>query len=304
MPVALKITNLSKVYKTGFIPKKVVALENISLEVDQGEIFGLLGPNGAGKTTTIKSILSLVRPNSGTIELLGDPVPSPKAMARIGFMAENPYVYEFLNGREYLLFNAQLHGLSGEKANRKTDELLDLFQLKDAANRPLRKYSKGMLQRIGLAQALVNDPDFLILDEPMSGLDPVGRKEVRDLLLSLKSKGRTLLFSSHILSDAEMICDRVAILVKGKIQMVGKVQSLMKQISAYEVTIQTKQNLNMNGIPYEIITQSESQYLLRVASIKELNALISEAENKHFEIESIVPLRQTLEDLYLKRIQE
>ena len=304
MPVALKITNLSKVYKTGFIPKKVIALENISLEVDQGEIFGLLGPNGAGKTTTIKSILSLVRPNSGTIELLGDPVPSPKAMARIGFMAENPYVYEFLNGREYLLFNAQLHGLSGEKANRKTDELLDLFQLKDAANRPLRKYSKGMLQRIGLAQALVNDPDFLILDEPMSGLDPVGRKEVRDLLLSLKSKGRTLLFSSHILSDAEMICDRVAILVKGKIQMVGKVQSLMKQISAYEVTIQTKQNLNMNGIPYEIITQSESQYLLRVASIKELNALISEAENKHFEIESIVPLRQTLEDLYLKRIQE
>jgi ABC-2 type transport system ATP-binding protein len=304
MAVALKISDLNKVYKTGFIPKKIVALEGVSLEVEQGEIFGLLGPNGAGKTTTIKSILSLVRPDSGRIELLGDPVPSPRAMGRIGFMSENPYVYEFLTGREYLIFNAKLHGMASAGAAKKADELLEFFQLQEAAKRPLRKYSKGMLQRIGLAQALVNDPDFLILDEPMSGLDPVGRKEVRDLLLSMKSKGRTLLFSSHILSDAEMICDRVAILVKGKIQMVGKVQSLMKEILAYEVTIHSKVDLEMNGIPHQMITRSDSQYLLRVPSIKELHSLISQSGTKQFEIESIVPLRQTLEDLYLKRIQE
>jgi len=304
MPVALKISDLTKVYKTGFIPKKIVALQQVSLEVEQGEIFGLLGPNGAGKTTALKCILSLVHPNSGSIELLGDPVPSPKAMARIGFLSENPYVYEFLSGREYLTFSGQLHGMSKEQARRKADELLHFFHLDDAAGRPLRKYSKGMLQRIGLAQALVNDPDFLILDEPMSGLDPVGRKEVRDLLLSLKNKGRTLLFSSHILSDAEMICDRVAILLKGRVQMIGKVQSLMKQVDGYEITINSKQDLQMDGIPHEVITKADSQYLLRVLSIKELHSIITESEKQNFEIESIVPQRQTLEDLYLKRIQE
>lgn len=304
MPVALKIQNLSKVYKTGFIPKKVVALDNVSLEVEQGEIFGLLGPNGAGKTTALKSILSLVHPNSGTIELLGDLVPSSNAMARIGFLAENPYVYDFLTGREYLIFAGRLHRLNNEKAQHKADELLAMFQLKEAANRQLRKYSKGMLQRIGLAQALVNDPDFLILDEPMSGLDPVGRKEVRDLLISLKNKGRTLLFSSHILSDAEMICDRVAILVKGKIQTIGKVQTLMKQIEGYEITILSKQSLQMNGIAHEIIAKTDSQYLLRVPSIKELHSVIGLAESQQYEIESIVPLRQTLEDIYLKQIRQ
>jgi len=302
--VALKIENLTKTYKTGFIPKKVVALQNVSLSVDQGEIFGLLGPNGAGKTTALKCILSLVRPDQGSIELLGDRVPSSKAMARIGFLSENPYVYDFLNGREYLIFAGKLYGMPEDRARKRAEELLDFFHLNDAANRPLRKYSKGMLQRIGLAQALVNDPDFLILDEPMSGLDPVGRKEVRDLLISLKQKGRTLLFSSHILSDAEMICDRVAILVKGKLQMVGKVQSLMKTIDAYEITIQSKHDLQMNGIPHQIITRTESNYLLRVPSVKELHAIIAQSESQAFEIESIVPLRQTLEDLYLQRIQE
>ena len=304
MPVALKISDLTKVYKTGFIPKKIVALQQVSLEVEQGEIFGLLGPNGAGKTTALKCILSLVHPNSGRIELLGDPVPSPKAMARIGFLSENPYVYEFLSGREYLAFSGQLHGMSNEKAGKKAEELLHFFHLEDAASRPLRKYSKGMLQRIGLAQALVNDPDFLILDEPMSGLDPVGRKEVRDLLIALKNKGSTLLFSSHILSDAEMICDRVAILVKGKVQMIGKVQTLMKQVNGYEITINSNKDLQMDGIPHQLITKADSQYLLRVPSVKELHAVITESEKQHFEIESIAPQRQTLEDLYLKRIQE
>jgi ABC-2 type transport system ATP-binding protein len=304
MAVALKISNLSKIYKTGFIPKKVVGLDNVSLDVEQGEIFGLLGPNGAGKTTTLKCILSLVKPTSGTIELLGDPVPAPKAMGRIGFLSENPYVYDFLSGREYLIFAAKLHGQTHSQAKNKADELLNFFHLEDAAKRPLRKYSKGMLQRIGLAQALVNDPDFLILDEPMSGLDPVGRKEVRDLLIDLKRKGRTLLFSSHILSDAEMICDRVAILVKGKLQMIGKVEPIMKQVDAYEVTIRSDKAIEINSIPHTLITHAESVYLFRVPSVKELHSMIALSETQKFEIESIVPLRQTLEELYLKRIQE
>ncbi len=171
MSAVLKINRLTKVFKTGFIPKQFVALDGISLEVEKGEIFGLLGPNGAGKTTTIKCILSLIHADSGSIELLGNPIPSNQAKARIGFLSENPYVYDFLSGKEYLTFSARLYGMDARTARKKADELLESFHMEGAAGLPLRKYSKGMLQRIGLAQALINDPDFLILDEPMSGLD-------------------------------------------------------------------------------------------------------------------------------------
>lgn len=299
----LKITELTKVFKSGFIPKRYVALDGVSLEVDSGEIFGLLGPNGAGKTTTIKCILSLVRPDSGRIELMGHPIPSYEAKSRIGFLSENPYVYDFLSGREYLVFSAKLYGMDARQARNKADELLNLFHMEKAADLALRKYSKGMLQRIGLAQALINDPDFLILDEPMSGLDPVGRKEVRDLMLSLKSKGRTLLFSSHILSDAEMICDRIAILVRGKVQTIGKLQALLKNIEAYEITMSNLKEYNFDSVPHQVIAQSDSQILLRVASISEIDSLIALSKKYQFQIESIVPLRQTLEEVYLKEIK-
>jgi ABC-2 type transport system ATP-binding protein len=303
MSAVLKISGLSKAFQTGFIPKKTVALDGVSLEVEPGEIFGLLGPNGAGKTTTIKCILSLIRPDSGTIELMGHPIPSYEAKSRIGFLSENPYVYDFLTGREYLILSAKLYGMTKKKAQEKADELLSQFHMNQSADVILRKYSKGMLQRIGLAQSLINDPDFLILDEPMSGLDPVGRKEVRDLMLSLKSKGRTLLFSSHILSDAEMICDRVAILVRGKVQTIGKLQSLLKKIEAYEITVSNLKDFNFDGIPHKVIAQSDSQLLLRVASIAEIDSIIALSKKHQFQIESIVPLRQTLEEVYLKEIQ-
>jgi ABC-2 type transport system ATP-binding protein len=304
MSFVLRIANLSKSFKTGFIPKKVVALDGVALDVEKGEIFGLLGPNGAGKTTTIKCILNLIHPDAGTIELMGEPVHSEKTRSRIGFLTENPYIYDFLSGREYLIFSGRLHGLNTRAAQKKADELLSFFGLQDAANRQLRKYSKGMLQRIGLAQALVNDPDFLILDEPMSGLDPVGRKEVRDLLYSLKNQGRTLLFSSHILSDAELICDRVAILVKGKLQMVGKLQQLMKKIEWYEVTIVNGKKLALDGIPHQIIAQSDSQVLLKVPSVQEIDAILRLSKSNGFQIDSIVPQRQTLEDLFLRQINQ
>ncbi len=279
-PAALRIQGLSKVFKVGFIPKKVVALDNVTLEVEQGEIFGLLGPNGAGKTTTIKCILNLVYPDSGTIELLGDPMASPRAKARIGFLSESPYVYDFLTGREYLIFSGKLHGYDSDTCRRKANELLEIFHLQDAAGRQLRKYSKGMLQRIGLAQALINDPDFLILDEPMSGLDPLGRKEVR-----------------------ELICDRVAVLVNGKMQMIGRLQDHMKQIAAYEVTLVQAAGVALDGIPHEVIARSDSRFLVRVPSIQEVDAILTLSRSQRFVIESIVPQRQTLEELYLKQIQ-
>lgn len=303
MSSALTVTELSKVFKVGFLPKRIQVLDGISFEVEKGEIFGLLGPNGAGKTTTIKCILSLIHPDSGSIELLGDPIPSHRAKSKIGFLAENPYVYDFLTGREYLIFSGSLHGYDSAIGKKKAGELLAFFHLEHAADRPLRNYSKGMLQRIGLAQALINDPEFLILDEPMSGLDPEGRKEVRDLLINLKNKGCTLLFSSHILSDAEMICDRVAILVNGRIQTSGKLETLLKKIHGYEITVNNLRNCTLDGIPHEVITSSNLQSLLRVPSIQEIDAIIALSKTHHFQIESIVPLRETLEELYLKQMK-
>jgi len=303
MSTALKITGLSKAFKTGFIPKRVVAVDGISLEVEQGEIFGLLGPNGAGKTTAIKCILSLIHPDSGTIELLGHPIPSHRAKSKIGFLTENPYVYDFLSGREYLIFSAKLYGMQSGAAERKADQMLELFRMQEAADRQLKKYSKGMLQRIGLAQALINEPELLILDEPMSGLDPVGRKEVRDLLISLKKKGCTILFSSHILSDAEMVCDRVAILVNGKVQTSGRLETLLKRIEGYELKISNVTAPAFDGVQHEIVMKSEGNWLLRVASIEDVQTLLSLSKQHNFLIESIEPRRKTLEEIYLGHLQ-
>lgn len=303
MSAVLSIAGVSKVFKTGFIPKKTVALDNVSLEVRKGEIFGLLGPNGAGKTTTIKCILGLIHPDSGTIELMGEPIPSPRAQARIGFLAENPYIYDFLSGREYLVFSASLYGMNTAQARKRADELLAFFHLEEAGGRQLKKYSKGMLQRIGLAQALINDPEFLIMDEPMSGLDPVGRKEVRDLLLAQKQLGRTILFSSHILADAELLCDHVAILIRGKLQTIGRLQDLLKRIDGYEVTITNLRNGDLSAIPHEVVAVSEKQYLLKVPTIEAIEKLMAQSRTDQFQVESIVPQRQTLEDLYLKQLK-
>jgi ABC-2 type transport system ATP-binding protein len=234
---------------------------------------------------------------------MGDPIPSTRAQSRIGFLSENPYVYEFLTGREYLKFAASLHGYSSSECRRKADDLLQQFHIEEAADRQLRKYSKGMLQRIGLAQALINDPEFLILDEPMSGLDPLGRKEVRDLMIALKNKGKTILFSSHILADAELLCDHVAILVNGKLETIGELQSLVKKVEGYEVTLNNVSDGNLNDIAHELITSSPTSFLLRVQTIEALQAIIARSRAGKFEIESIVPQRQTLEDLYLKQMK-
>lgn len=234
----IELTELTKDYETGFLRKKRVrALDHLSLEVRRGEIFGFLGPNGAGKTTTLKLLMRLIYPTSGTARILGRGIDDVETHSRIGYLPENPYFYDYLTGRELLDYTAALFGMPRDVTARRGNELLALVGLdSQRANRQLRKYSKGMLQRIGIAQALVNDPEVVFLDEPMSGLDPIGRREVRDLLLSLREQGKTVFFSSHILSDVEALCDRAAILSRGKLHRCGTVQELTgTEDSAFEV---------------------------------------------------------------------
>jgi ABC-2 type transport system ATP-binding protein len=234
----IELTRLTKDYETGFLKKKRVrALDHLSLEVWRGEIFGFLGPNGAGKTTTLKLLMRLIYPTDGDARILGRSIDDVETHSRIGYLPENPYFYDYLSGRELLDYTAALFGMPGDVAAKRGKELLALVGLdSQRANRQLRKYSKGMLQRIGIAQALVNDPEVVFLDEPMSGLDPIGRREVRDLLLSLRAQGKTVFFSSHILSDVEALCDRAAILSRGKLHRCGTVQELTgSEDAAFEV---------------------------------------------------------------------
>ena len=205
----LELKNISKTFSTGFIPKKVTALNSLSLFVNPGEVYAFLGPNGAGKTTTIKIILGIVSANSGSIKINGVDFKDRKSRQNIGYLPDQPYFYDDLTPVEYLKFTGKLYGMSGNEIKQKTEELLELVGLKGKEKQRLRSYSRGMLQRLGMAQALIHDPKLLILDEPMTGLDPVGRKEFRDLILSLKERGKTIFFSSHILADAEMISDQI-----------------------------------------------------------------------------------------------
>jgi len=224
----IEIIQLTKDYEVGFLKKRRVrALDHLDLAVRRGEIFGFLGPNGAGKTTTLKLLMRLIYPTEGTARILGNPIDDVATRSRIGYLPENPYFYDYLSGRELLEYTAALFGVPKEDARSRGRELLDRVGLDPtSATRQLRKYSKGMLQRIGIAQALINDPELVFMDEPMSGLDPIGRRDVRDLLLSLRAQGKTVFFSSHILSDVEALCDRAAILSRGKLVRCGTVREL------------------------------------------------------------------------------
>jgi ABC-2 type transport system ATP-binding protein len=212
---------LAKTFRKPLSGKRVEAVRGISFEVRRGEIFGFLGPNGAGKTTSIKMLMGLVAPTAGTMEILGVRAPCPDIMGRVGFLPENPYVYPYLSAREFVTLCGRLSGLSGAALRERVVGTLGRIGMAYAIDREVRALSKGMLQRVGLAAALVHDPELLVLDEPMSGLDPVGRKEVRDLLLEEKQRGRTVFFSSHILNDVELLCDRVCILRKGEVVVSG-----------------------------------------------------------------------------------
>jgi ABC-2 type transport system ATP-binding protein len=230
--------DLRKVYRTGFwLNQKIESLKNCTLSVYQGETFGLLGPNGAGKTTLLKTLLGIVRPTSGRAWLLGSPIGNIKVKQRIGYLPENPYFYDYLTGWEFLQFIAGLFEIPSEIQKQRIPMLFDLVGLSQAAARKkqMRQYSKGMLQRVGMAQALINDPEVVFFDEPMSGLDPMGRYQIREIILSLKAQGKTIFFNSHVLSDVEKICDRVAILAEGELLCIGALDELLGTSEIYHV---------------------------------------------------------------------
>lgn len=237
-PIVVQTYELSKVYRTGFwLNQKVASLKNCSLTIYQGETFGLLGPNGAGKTTLLKILLGIIRPTGGRSRLLDQPIGDQTVKQRIGYLPENPYFYDFLTGWEFLQYTAGLFRIPVSVQRQRIPALLDLvgLSLESARKKQLRQYSKGMLQRVGMAQALINDPDVVFLDEPMSGLDPTGRFQVREIILSLKEQGKTIFFNSHILSDVEVICDRIAILDQGELVCVGALNELLGTVDQYLV---------------------------------------------------------------------
>lgn len=239
-PIVVQTVGLRKVYRTGFwLNQKIVPLQNCSLEVYQGETFGLLGQNGAGKTTLLKALLGIIRPTAGRGTLLGKRLGDRSVKQLVGYLPENAYFYDFLTAWEFLKYAAGLFQISPEVQRRRIPELLDLVGLSQSSARKkqLRQYSKGMLQRVGMAQALINDPQVVFLDEPMSGLDPLGRYQMREIILSLKSQGKTIFFNSHVLSDVEKVCDRVAILARGELLCIGSLQDLLGTADLYQVKI-------------------------------------------------------------------
>jgi ABC-2 type transport system ATP-binding protein len=261
---ALKIDHLSKVYKDFWGRDKVRALDDLNLTIHRGEVFGLLGPNGSGKSTTIKLLLGLIFPTSGSATIMGHPAGSTAINARIGFLPEESYLYRFLNGEETLKFYGRLFKIPRRELNRRVPELLDIVGLDaKARKRKLREYSKGMARRIGLAQALINNPDLIMLDEPTTGLDPIGTREMKDLILSLKAQGKTVLLCSHLLYDVQDVCDRITILFKGKMQTLGQVRDLLqvRDITQFQVQglsetqiNQTRQFLTQMGIANPTVT--------------------------------------------------
>jgi ABC-2 type transport system ATP-binding protein len=227
--IVIETRNLTKEYRDFWGKRKVLALDNLNLEVRKGEVFGFLGPNGSGKTTTVKLLLGLLFPSSGMAQVLGRAPGSVEANQRIGFLPEESYLYRFLNAEETLDFYGRLFKIPTVERRKRIDRLIRMVGLEDARQRQLKEYSKGMARRIGLAQALINDPEVVFLDEPTSGLDPIGNREIKDLIVDLKAQGKTIFMCSHLLADVEDVCDRIAILFLGKLEVVGKVSELLTE---------------------------------------------------------------------------
>jgi ABC-2 type transport system ATP-binding protein len=296
----VEIENLTKDFSVGFWTKRPLrALDGLSLEVKQGEIFGFLGPNGAGKSTTIKILMNLLHPTSGGARILGVPVDKIEMHRRIGYLPENPYFYDYLTPAELLTYMGRLFGLHRSQLSRKVDALLESVGLAEARGIQLRKFSKGMVQRIGIAQALINDPEIVFLDEPMSGLDPLGRMDVRRIIASLKARGVTVFFSSHVLPDVEAMCDRIAILNKGKLQEMGTLEDLLKVgINGYEVILSGARSEMLEQIRglCDEIGPMEDRLRLRVAGRERMEDLLGFAFAQKMELISVSPIRPSLEE--------
>ncbi len=300
----LVVKNLTKLYKGGLESKDVLALKDLNCTIEKGEVFAFIGPNGAGKTTTIKLMTRLIFPTKGKIYIFGKENSSPVSMKKVGYLPEHPNIYGYLKGQEFLCFIAKLFKQHSKEQKSKILELIDLVGLTDHKNKLIKNYSRGMVQRLALAQALINDPDILILDEPMSGLDPVGRREFRDLIMKLKYEGKTIFFSSHILSDAELIADRVAMINKGQLIKTGKLDEIVsQQTSSVEITffLSTEKLSELNINKNEIVKNKDT-FMVNVADKKEAGELIGNILGMKGEIISVIPHRNRLEDVFIKEL--
>jgi ABC-2 type transport system ATP-binding protein len=303
-PQPIEVDGLAKTFRQGFFMRQVAAVRGVSFTVERGEVFGFLGPNGAGKTTTIKMLTGLIRPTSGRATLFGKPIPSPEAMKDIGFCPENPYVYPYLTPREFVTLLARLSGLFGSELKKRVDAALERTGIAYAADRAARRLSKGMLQRTGLAGALVGNPQLLVLDEPMSGLDPVGRKDVRDLILEERQQGKTVFFSTHILGDVETLCDRVVILRKGRVVVSGRVRDLLREdarrteITLADVGALLKGKLIAEGCTLRAMA---ANVVVEVEGESNVGRVLTAALDAGARVLEVVPRRETLEDLFMRR---
>ncbi len=302
------VTDLTKTYRTPFRRRKVEALRGVSFRVARGEIFGFLGPNGAGKTTTIRTLMSLIKPTGGTAQILGHVLPSRAARMRVGFLPEQPYFYDYLTVPELLDLAGRLFGIDRATRKKRADFLIDRVGLGRARNQNLKKFSKGMMQRAGLAQALMNDPDLVVLDEPMSGLDPIGRKEVRDLITELRDQGKTVFFSSHILTDVESVADRVAIVARGQIQTEGTPSELVAT-----TTISVDITMRVAGLADDKVAalvargpgksrRVADELHVVLPADADVDAWLAAAHADGAKVVSVSPRHESLEDLFLRHI--
>ena len=302
---AIEITNLTKDYEVGFSRKrKVRALDSLTLSIDRGQIFGFLGANGAGKTTTLKLLMRLIFPTTGTARILDHDIQDVSMHQRIGYLPENPYFYDYLTAREFLDYCAEIFGFPAGERRRRAADLLARVKLDEKRwDTQLRKFSKGMLQRVGLAQSLINDPEIVFLDEPMSGLDPVGRREVRDLIAALREEGKTVFMCSHILSDIEVLCDRVAILKRGKLAQVGYLDELRRTTEGpnrMEVLASgTEARTLKEHLPEADIAPTPRGLRIEIASEDEIEGVLTALRKAGGKIVSIQPVKQSLEELFM-----
>ena len=295
---------LGKTYRTGFwLNQKVTSLNSCSLTVYQGETFGLLGPNGAGKTTLLKTLLGIIRPTKGRGVLLGRPIGDRAVKQHIGYLPENAYFYDYLTAQEFLEFAAGLFQLSPSVRQKRINELLDLVGLarSTARKKQLRKYSKGMLQRVGMAQALINDPEVVFLDEPMSGLDPMGRYQVREIILSLKQQGKTIFFNSHVLADVEQICDRVALLAGGNLICVGSLDEILGTANAYRVVVKGGNAEALHPWLDDLTFNNHCWHGQLRGNVQEFIATLAKIEAQ---LISLSLARLSLEDFFLQQLRQ
>jgi len=303
----IDVQRVVKDFRPGFGLRRKRVLHGVTFQVYQGEIFGFVGPNGAGKTTTLKILMGLIRSTEGSASILGCDVAESEFRDRIGFLPENPYFYPFLTAREILDFYARLCGVDSRQRAARISELLEVVNLSYAADARLRTYSKGMLQRVGVAQALINEPEVVFLDEPMSGLDPIGRKEIRDVILSLRAAGKTVFMTTHILHDVEMICDRVAIIVKGAIRHQGRIEDFLP-----DATVST--DVVLSRLPAETAAELEEKFSVEMRGLgerveltlpeKRVRDVLELALASGADVISVTPHRSSLEEVFLNAVQE